>query len=161
MLALRYVSLLTLVVWVGGLIALGAVAAPSIFDVLTARQADGRLVAGAVFGEALRRFHHISYACAAVLLLSLTARAILGPRPRHYAIRAGLVIVMLAAVLYVALYVAPRIERAPRELGVAPSALPESDPRRVAFARLHQTATALEAVPLVAGLLLLFWELKD
>ena len=36
MLALRYVALLTLVVWVGGLIVLGAIAAPAIFDVLGA-----------------------------------------------------------------------------------------------------------------------------
>jgi hypothetical protein len=162
MLALRYVSLLALVIWVGGLLALGTVAAPSIFDVLTARfPADGRLLAGTVFGETLRRFHHLSYACAGVLLASLTVRAVLGPRPRRYAIRAGLSLLMLLAVLYSAFFVEPRIERAPREIGMAPSRLPEGDPRRVAFRRLHATSTALEAVPLLGGLLLLFWELRD
>ena len=162
MLALRYVSLLALVVWVGGLLALGAIAAPAIFDVLTARAAiDGRLLAGSVFGEILRRFHHLSYGCAGVLLGSLTLRAVLGPRPRRYAIRAGLGALMLGAVLYSAFFVEPRIERAPRDIGMAPSRLPEGDPRRVAFGRLHATSTALESVPLVGGLLLLFWELRD
>ena len=44
MLALRYAGLVALTVWVGGLIVLGAIAAPSIFDVLAARHVvdDGR-----------------------------------------------------------------------------------------------------------------------
>ena len=51
MLALRYVSLLALVVWVGGLVALGAIAAPVTFDVIAARHVpEGRLLAGAIFG---------------------------------------------------------------------------------------------------------------
>src|SRR5262245_981229 len=48
MLALRYVALVTLVVWVGGLAVLGAIAAPVTFDVTAARHLpDARLVAGA------------------------------------------------------------------------------------------------------------------
>ena len=162
MLALRYVSLLALAVWVGGLVSLGAVAAPAIFDVLGARlPADGRLIAGAVFGETLRRFHLVGYSCAGALLASLTLRAVLGPRPRRYAVRAGLGLLMLVAVLYSAFVVEPRIARVPQEVGMAPSRLPEGDPRRVEFGRLHATSTALESVPLVGGLLLLFWELRD
>ncbi len=162
MLVLRYVSLLALVVWVGGLLALGAVAAPAIFDVLGARlPADGRLLAGAVFGETLRRFHFVGFGCAGVLLASLTLRAVLGPRPRRYAIRAGLGLVMLLAVVYAALVIEPRIRRMPQEIGMAPSRLAAGDPRRIEFGRLHATSTALESVPLAGGLLLLFWELRD
>ena len=47
------------------------------------------------------------------------------------------------------------------DIGMAPSKLPEGDPRRVEFGRLHATSTALESVPLLGGLLLLFWELRD
>ena len=50
MLALRYAALLMLVIWVGGLLALGAVAAPAIFDVLAAQPDKGRLLAGALVG---------------------------------------------------------------------------------------------------------------
>ena len=162
MLALRYVSLVTLSVWVGGLLALGAIATPALFDVLTARYSgEGRVLAGAVLGEVLRRFHQVSYTCAGVFLGSLTARAILGPRPRHYAIRAGLGSLMLLATLYSAVALAPRIERLAREIGISPSSLAPDDPRRIAFGRLHTASIALESVPVVGGLLLLFWELKD
>jgi hypothetical protein len=162
MLALRYAALLALVVWAGGLVALGAVAAPSMFDVLSARQTpDARLLAGAIFGEALRRFHHVSYACGAVLVGSLAARAILGPRPRRFAIRLGITIAMLSASLYSGLAVSPRIERLRRDIGISPSSLPADDPRRAAFGRLHARSTTLEMIPVLGALVLLAWELRD
>jgi Domain of unknown function (DUF4149) len=162
MLALRYAALLALVVWVGGLFALGAIAAPAIFDVVAARQIpDGRLVAGAIFGEILRRFHHVAYICGVVLTLSLTARAVLGPRPRRFALRAGLALAMLAAAAYSGLVVSPQIERLQTITGVAPSSLPEGDPRRVEFGRLHGTSSGVQLVPLLGGLLLLFYEIRD
>ena len=101
MLALRFAGLLALAVWVGGLVALGAIAAPAIFDVVTLRQiADGRTVSGAIFGEILRRFHLVAYACAAGVIGSLIIRAVLGPRPRWFAVRLAIAGVMLAATAY-------------------------------------------------------------
>jgi hypothetical protein len=162
MLALRYAALLALIIWAGGLVALGAVAAPSMFDVLSARQVpDARFLAGAIFGETLRRFHTISYVCGAALVCSLTARAILGPRPRRFAVRIAISVTMLAASLYSGLVVARQTERLRREIGVAPSSLPPDDVRRTAFGRLHGTATVLEMIPLLGGLVLLAWELRD
>ncbi len=163
MLALRYVGLLALVVWVGGLLALGAIGAPSIFDVLASRQADGgRLLAGAIFGETLRRFHLVSYGCGVVLLGTTILRAVLGPRPRRFAVRAVLALAMLAASVYSGVVVSGRIARTQALIGAAaPSSLPEADPRRAQFGRLHATSTGLELIPVLGGLLLLFWELKD
>jgi hypothetical protein len=160
--ALRYAALLALVVWSGGLIALGLVAAPAIFDTVAARQiADGRLVAGAIFGEALRRFHPVAYACGAVLALSLLARRILGPRPRHTGVRIALASIMLAAMVYSGTAVASRIAALQREVGVAPSSLPTADPRRAEFGRLHATSTTLLLVPVLGSLALIWWELRD
>ena len=162
MLALRYAALLALVVWVGGLIALGAVAAPATFDVVAARQLpDGRLLAGAIFGEILRRFHHVAYVCGVVVPLSLSARAVLGPRPRRFALRVGLAVAMLAAVGYSGLVVSPRIARLQQTIGIAPSSLPEGDPRRVEFGRLHGLSSGVLLLPVLGGLLLLFYELRD
>lgn len=162
MLALRYAALLALTVWVGGLAALGLVAAPAMFDVLAARQvADDRLLAGAIFGEALRRFHLISYACGAVLVCSLAARGILGPRPRRFAIRMAITLTMFAASLYSGLVVSGQIDRVRGEIGVSPSNLPETDPRRREFGRLHGLSATLELIPVLGGLLLLVWELRD
>ena len=162
MVFLRYVALLALVVWVGGLIALGAIAAPATFDVMAARRvADGRLLAGAVFGEVLRRFFYVSCGAAAVIFLSLTARRVLGPKPRHAGIRAGILALMTGAMLYAGIVVASRIAALQATITVAPSALPASDPRRVEFGRLHGISSALQLVPLIGGLALIFWELKE
>jgi hypothetical protein len=162
MLMLRFVALLTLVVWVGGLLALGAIAAPSIFDVLAATQADhGRLLAGALFGEILRRFHIVSYAAGALLLASLILRRVLGPPPHRFAWRAGLATLMLAASAYSGFVVAERIDELRRTIGVAPSTLPEGDARRVQFGRLHGLSTALELVPVLGGLMLIYWEIRE
>ncbi len=162
MLALRYAALLALVVWSGGLVALGLIAAPATFDTLAARQlADGRLIAGAIFGETLRRFHQVAYACGAVVVLSLVARRILGPRPRRAGIRVALASIMLAAMVYSGMIVARRIQTMQQEIGAAPSSLPETDPRRAEFGRLHATSTTLLLVPLIGSLALIWWELRD
>src|SRR5262245_56119175 len=50
-LALRYVYILALATWLGGMVVLGAVVAPATFQVLQASApAGGRLLGGAVFG---------------------------------------------------------------------------------------------------------------
>jgi uncharacterized membrane protein len=162
MLFLRYVALLALVVWIGGLVTLGAIAAPATFDVMSVRNvAEGRLLAGAVFGEILRRFFYVSGAAAAVVLLSFTLRRILGPKPRQLAARVAILLLMIGTTVYAGVVVAGRIERLQASLGVAPSTLPTTDPRRVEFGRLHGLSFALQLVPLVGGLVLIFWELRD
>ena len=162
MLALRYVALLTLVVWVGGLLALGGIAAPSTFDILAARQiADNRILAGALVGEMLRRFQPVVYGAGIVLLLTLVARRILGPRPHRFAWRAGIALVMLLASAYAFVGVGGRIAALQREIGVAPSSLPEGDPRRVEFGRLHGLSTGLQILPLLGGLMLMYWEIRE
>ena len=130
MFALRYVALLALVIWVGGLLALGAIAAPSIFAVLAVSQPDeGRTLAGALFGEILHRFHMVSYAAGALLLGTLLLRRVLGPGPRRFAWRAGIATVMLAASAYSGLVVASRIAQIQGAIGAAPSSLPAGDAR--------------------------------
>jgi hypothetical protein len=161
MLALRYAALLALAVWVGGLAVFGAVSAPAAFQVLGAAGPGGRLQAAALVGEMLRQFHLISYGCAAVILTSLAARAVLGPRPRRFAIRAAIAALMLGATAWSGIVVGPQITNAQKEIGGLPSSLPESDRRRTAFSRLHRISTTLQMVPLAGGLALLFWELKD
>src|ERR1051325_10815207 len=68
MLALRYVYVLALVVWLGGMLMLGAT---------------------------LPRFHYIAYGAGALMLLTLGAMRVLGPRPAHGGLRAIIVAVML------------------------------------------------------------------
>jgi hypothetical protein len=162
MLVLRYIGLLALTLWVGGLLVLGAIVAPSVFEVLAAHHiVNDRLVGGAVFGEILRRFHVLSFTCGAVLLSTLVARGVMGPRPIMFAARLVVAFLMLAATVYSGMIVAPRIAQIQSSTGVAPSTLPENDPRRVEFGRLHTISTRIQLAPLLGGLFLLFRELKD
>jgi uncharacterized membrane protein len=162
MLALRYAGVVALTLWVGGLLVLGGIAAPSIFDVLAARQLpQDRVLAGAIFGEVLRRFHLLTYVCGVVLLAALLVRGVLGPRPILFAVRLAIAFLMLIASAYSGLIVSAQIARAQAEIGVAPSSLRQDDPRRAAFGRLHAMSTGLELVPVLGGLFLLFRELKD
>jgi hypothetical protein len=132
------------------------------FEVMAARQiADGRLLAGALFGEILHRFFVTSCAAAGVIFLSLMLRRILGPKPRRFGWRAGILILMVASAVYAGVVVAGRIAALQSSIKVAPSSLPASDPRRIEFGRLHAISTSLQIVPLVGGLFLLYWEMKE
>jgi hypothetical protein len=164
MLVLRFATVLAIAIWMGGLLALGAVAAPAIFDVVAARQVpEARILSGAIFGEVLRRFDLVSYACGAIVLLALALRAVLGPRPRRFSVRAGIALLMLGASLYAGLVIAGRIDSVQRQIGpgVAASSLPAGDPRRVAFGSLHRQSIFIQLVPIIGGLVLILFELRD
>jgi len=94
-LALRYVYVLALALWLGGMVVLGAVVAP--------------VLSGVVFGAILSRFHYIAYGAGTLALVSLAAMALLGPRPRAFAARSAIVGVMLLIALYSG-FVALRVE---------------------------------------------------
>jgi hypothetical protein len=148
------------VIWLGGLITLGAVAAPLIFEILQARVPDaGRVLAGTVFGTVLGRFHLVSGACGLVMLLSLVVMALIGPRPRPYGGRLAIITVMLLCTAAMAWPVARGIARIQQEAGNMPVAsLPAADPRRVTLKRLHDFASALMLANAAGGLLLVLWE---
>jgi len=161
MLALRFAAVLALALWVGGLVALGAFAAPAAFDVLGALGVEGRSLAGSVVGETLRRFNLVAYGCAGVVLLSLAVRGVLGPRPRRFAIRVAGLFLMIGAAVYAGAVVGPQIVRVQQTIGVSPSTLDPTDPRRIEFGRLHARSVSVQLIPLLGGLALLFFELKD
>ena len=172
--------MLALAVWLGGMIVLGAVVAPAIFSTLGALDpVSGRIFAGEAFGAVLRRFHYVAYGSGGVLLVTLSAMALLGPRPRSFAIRTALAGVMLGVALYSGVLVLGEIDTIQREIAATspargndeeasvaathrlPSSLPAGDPRRVRFDQLHVLSTRLMMFNIVAGLVLLVWEARD
>jgi uncharacterized membrane protein len=162
MLALRYAYVLALVVWLGGMIVLGAVVAPTTFQVLQASEpVTGRALAGEVFGSMLARFHYIAYGAGALLLVSLAVMAILGPRPRNFAVRMSLAGTMLLVALYSGVIVLGTIDAIQREVGGLPSTLPAGDARRIRFDELHLLSTRLMMVNVVGALALLYWEARE
>jgi len=162
MLALRYAYVLALVVWLGGMVVLGAIAAPTTFQVLQANAPEGgRALAGDVFGSMLARFHYLAYGAGATLIVTLGLMAILGPRPRAFAVRLALVTAMLLVALYSGVVVLGAIDAIQLELGGLPSSLPAGDARRLRFDELHELSTRLMMANVVGGLALLYWEARD
>lgn len=162
MLALRYVYVLALALWLGGMVVLGAVVAPATFQTLQASvPATGRELGGAVFTAILERFHYIAYVSGALLLVTLAAMALLGPRPRGLAARTALVAAMLAVALYSGAVVLRSADGIRREVGGQPSRLPVTDARRVRFDELHVLSTRLMMVNIIGALALLFWEARE
>ena len=162
MLALRYVYVLALVVWLGGMIVLGALVAPTTFQVLQAIEpATGRALAGDLFGTTIARFHYVAYAAGGLLLVTLAAMAVLGPRPRAFAIRCGLIFTMLLVSLYSGVIVLGRIDAIQRDAGGLTSQLPAGDERRARFDALHQLSTNLMLLNMAGALVLLYWEARE
>jgi uncharacterized membrane protein len=161
-LALRYVYVLALAIWLGGMVVLGAVVAPTTFQVLQAIEPSaGRLLGGAVFGAILSRFHYVAYGTGALALLALAAMALLGPRPVAFAVRSAIVALMLVVALYSGLVVLREVNSIQREVSGLPSSLPAGDERRVRFDQLHQLSTRLMVINIVGALMLLYWEAKE
>jgi hypothetical protein len=139
---LRYLYLLALVMWLGGMSIAGLVVAPATFGVLEAwNPTTGRVLAGQVF--------------------VLTVQRLLGPRPRSYGIRVGLLGLMLALTVYSGVSIAPRIDRLQAEVAGPMNTLAATDPRRVEFDHLHGLSTALVMATLVGGLVLMAWETRE
>ncbi|MGH9383816.1 MAG: DUF4149 domain-containing protein [Vicinamibacterales bacterium] len=162
MFLLRYLYILALVVWLGGLIVAGAIVAPSVFDVLqTSSAADGPVLAGAVFGAILRRLHLLAYAMGGVMLAVLTVQRVLGPRPINYGIRATVVGTMLAVTVISGSVISPRVETIVKSVDGPIASLPLGDARRAEFYRLHGWSNLLLAVTALGGLALLWWEARE
>ncbi len=159
---LRFVALVALALWVGGLAALSAVSAPALFDVLQAQDpATGRELAGRLFGVMFDRFQYIAWALGGIVIVSLVIRAALGPRPRRFGIRTWGATVMVAASLVTVFVVTPRIDAIRASVTGPVASLPADDGRRTNFGRLHGLSTGLMAATMLMGIGLLWMETRD
>ncbi len=160
--SLRYFYVLALVLWLGGMAIAGLVVAPVTFGVLEAwNPSTGRVLAGDVFGAVLERLSVIAYAAGGLMFVVLTVQRLLGPRPRSYGIRVGIIALMLAVTLYSDLIAAPRIDELQSQVSGPMNALAADDARRVEFDGLHQLSTTLIMLAIGGGLLLLGWETRE
>ena len=161
MVALRCLYLIALVSWVGGMVALGALAAPASFDVLEARHGfPGRLEAGEVFGEMLRRFRFIEYGSATILLGCLGVLFYRTPRPLALGIRVITVVAMLGVSLYSGLGITGQLQAVQLEIGTNIANATDSTQYAAQFDYLYSLTTALLLLNLAGGLSLIFWEAR-
>jgi len=147
----RFLLVLALVVWVGGIIFFAFVMAPTLFAVLPTHQ-----LAGAVVGRALTLLHWIGIAAGVVFLSAAVA---VGHWPgRRYA--ALLVVIMIALTLVSQFGISRKMMRMQTEIRVIDE-LPQTDPRRVEFNRLHSWSTRLEGTVLVLGLAVVYLSARE
>ena len=159
---LRFAALLILALWIGGLVALGGIAAPNIFGVLeTLDPHAGRDAAGRVFGAVFDRFQRLSWGLGGVLLLLLFARRMLGPPPRLFNLRLSALLLMLGLSVTTAVAISPRIVEIRDGTPGGISTLSSNDPRKLEFGRLHGMSNGLMVLTLIVGLGLFWAETRD
>jgi len=162
MFLLRYLYVVALVVWVGGLIVAGAIVAPSVFGVLQAwNSSEGRVLAGQVFGAVLLRLTWLSYAMGLLMFLALTLHRLLGARPLKYGIRVGIMATMLLMMFAMGWYIIPQINEIQSHITGPVSALAETDARRIEFDKLHGYSNILFSITALGGLALCWWEARE
>ena len=159
---MRYLYVVALVLWVGGLISAGALVAPSVFGVLQAwNPSEGRVLAGQVFGAVLLRLTWLSYAMAFIMFMTLTLHRLLGARPLKYGIRVGIMALMLLMMMAMGYYIIPEVNAIQAQVGGPVSQLVATDARRVEFDRLHGLSNILFSITAIGGLALCWWEARE
>jgi len=162
MVLLRYLYVVALVLWVGGLVSAGALVAPSVFGVLQAWNAsEGRMLAGQVFGEVLLRLTWLSYAMAVIMFVTLTLHRLLGARPLKYGLRVGIMTAMLLLMMAIGLHILPGVNAIQAQVTGPVSQLAEADPLRIEFERLHGLSNILFSIAALGGLALCWWEARE
>jgi uncharacterized membrane protein len=146
---LRVLRLLTIVVWVGGLVFFALVLAPVAFHVLPSTHE-----AGTVVGATLRVLNMIGFICGFMFLFAtIPAWLRANSRGRNLLVIEMLFIaVMLAATFYVQASIIPAMERDRIAAGGDVDAAPPDNPARLDFERLHPLSEKVEGAALFLGL---------
>lgn len=149
--ALRFVMVLSLVVWIGGLIFFAFVLAPTAFQVLP----DTHL-AGNVVGRALGKLHWIAIIAGVVFLIASLLYSSLTQGTAHlFAMRHVLICVMLALTLFSQFWIIPRMDTLRASVGNF-ATVPLDNPQRVQFDALHVWSTRVEGAVLLLGLVVVY-----
>jgi uncharacterized membrane protein len=148
---LRFLMLLSLVVWIGGLIFFAFVLAPTAFSVLPTTH-----LAGNVVGRALSKLHWIAIVSGTVFLISSLLYSRITDGTAHvFAVRHVLLCAMLALTLISQFGIMPRMDTLRASLGDVRSA-PVDSPDRMQFDSLHVWSTRVEGAVLLLGLVVAY-----
>ena len=143
---LRFLMLLSLVVWIGGIIFLAFVVAPSLFTILPTRQ-----LAGSVVTRCLGALHWIGLGCGVTFLLCSLAES----HGTVLNLRNGALVGMLALTLVSQIVLGGKMQRLRDDMGEIDK-IAATDARRVEFNALHQWSTRLEVIVLLLGLVAIY-----
>lgn len=149
----RFLMLLSLVVWVGGIMFFAFVLAPTVFHpgILPSRQ-----LAGAVVSRSLGILHWMGLASGLVFLVTAMVQSqITTGVASPFAARNLFVYAMIALTLISMFAISTRMLALRNDM-VFIDDVPHDDARRVEFNRLHVWSTRLESTVLLLGLAVIF-----
>jgi hypothetical protein len=145
--ALRFFLLLSLIVWIGGIIFFAFVVAPTLFAVLPTHH-----LAGLVVNRALSQLHWIGLGCGvAFLVCSTRYRALADGRAPMLSGSNVTILLMMLLTAISRFVVTPKMAALRTQMGVIDN-LALTDPLRVHFNALHVWSTRLEVGVLLLGL---------
>ena len=148
---LRFLMLLSLVVWIGGLIFFAFVLAPTAFQVL-----PNTHLAGNVVGRALSKLHWIAIISGMVFLITSLLYSYITQGTAHaLSLRHVLICLMLALTLFSQFWIIPRMDSLRASVGDF-AIVPLTNPARVQFDALHVWSTRVEGAVLLLGLVAVF-----
>ena len=150
---LRFLMLLALVVWLGGLIFLAFVEAPIAFSpgLLPTRH-----MAGSIVGRSLDLLHYMAIISGFMFLIaSMIYSRLATGHPRPMAARHLLIVLMLALTMISLFAISPKMHAIRAEVGVIDN-VPLDNPMRREFDRLHVWSEKFEEAILLLGLVALY-----
>ena len=151
---LRFLMLLSLVVWIGGLIFFAFVLAPTAFNIPAVL--PNTHLAGNVVRIALSKLHWIAIVSGIVFLISSLLYSRLTDGTAHvFAARHILLCAMLALTLVSQFGIMPRMDTLRASLGEV-SSVPLDNPQRIQFDALHVWSTRVEGAVLLLGLVVVY-----
>jgi hypothetical protein len=146
---IRAFRLLTIVVWVGGIVFFAFVLAPVAFSLLPSTH-----VAGIVVGGTLRVLDLIGLVCGVVFWIATLALFRRSTRSAKWSFAAQLplALLMLLATAYLHFGILPSMETARVQAGGDIEASAINDPAHIDFERLHKRSERVEGAVLFCGL---------
>jgi uncharacterized membrane protein len=150
---LRFLMLLSLVFWIGGLMFFAFVLAPTVF-------APGVLpnthLAGNIVGRALGKLHWIAIASGIIFLASSLLYSRLTEGTAHvFATRHVLICLMLGLTLLSQFWIIPRMDTLRASVSDF-ATIPPDNPARAQFDALHVWSTRVEGAVLLLGLIAIY-----
>jgi len=148
---LRYLMLLSLIVWLGGLMFFAFVLAPKAFSVLPSRH-----LAGTVVGRSLGALHWMGIASGILFLASSILYSRLTRGTAHvFAARHVFICLMLTLTLISQFGIIPRMDTLRASIGEIDS-VPPNNPARLQFDALHVWSTRVEGGVFLLGLVVVY-----
>jgi len=149
--ALRFLMLLSLVVWIGGIIFFAFVVAPAVFGILPTHD-----LAGKVVNRALGALHWIGIVSGFVFLFSSFLYSRLSNGFAHpFAARNVLIVLMITLTMISLFVITTKMNALKNDIGIIDN-VPVTDARRVEFNHLHEWSTRLEGGVLLMGIAVLY-----